>query len=123
MKSLLFVSIFLSMASLGFAAEESDSVRDAITGTNPRVEATMAISPLNQFLKNVFRPDQTVIENRSNLVAPYEEVLPIDGNYYRDRARYYEKPTYHETPPAAEKEYYEGGGLYYLPSKKKSKEK
>ncbi|MBI4436016.1 MAG: hypothetical protein HY590_01160 [Candidatus Omnitrophica bacterium] len=120
MKSVLFTFLILYTASWVFAAEESDNVRDAILGTNPRVEATMATSPLNQFLKDVFRPNQP-IENRSALQAPYEEVTPVESTYYQNRARYYDRATYHETPSAEQKGYYEEGGRYYLPPRKPRK--
>ncbi|MFH1857829.1 MAG: hypothetical protein ABH845_02865 [Candidatus Omnitrophota bacterium] len=109
-----FVLILLGVfAALALADQDSDT-RKAILGHDPVFDATIGTSPLNLFLKRVFRPEET-IEERSGLQVPYEEAIPY-GSYYPNEGHYYEQPAYHApsaAPKGEEKLYYQDGGLYY----------
>jgi len=106
--------ISLLWVSLSFAAEETFS-RSAILGNDPAFDTTAHTSPLNKFIKKMFRPEET-LEERSNLEAPYEEAIPY-GLYYPDGGTYYEEiPPPQAASPKQEGSYYQEGGSYYQES-------
>ena len=85
------------------------NIRKAILGKDPRFDATISTPPIDQFIKNVYRPPSSN-DGSSALTAPYEEVAPIEGNYYRNEGRYYEESPSQESLPEETKDYYEDGG-------------
>lgn len=119
MKILLALLLFLVVTTPARAERAGDyNAQKAIVGkTDPEFDATISASPLNHFVKDLFRPDRPVEGEPTS----YEEVVPVGGGYYRNEGRYYDNPPEKEALPSEEKgkDYYQDKGLYYPPPEEK----
>ena len=116
--------VFLGILILPASAEKAGSYnpQKAIVGkTDPEFDATLSASPLNHFIKDIFRPDHPVEGEPTS----YEEAVPVEsGHYYGNDGRYYEKEKQSATPTPPkeeEKTYYEEGGRFYPSPEAKKK--
>ena len=116
MRKLFFLLLFLGILTMPAAAEragnELNAQKSIVGHTDPEFDATLPASPLNHFMKDMFRPDHPIEGEPTS----YEEAVPVGGSYYPNEGRYYEKEKTAvpgASPKKEEKNYYEESGHYY----------
>lgn len=114
MKILFLIFTCLGVVLFSSPVQAKTDVRKSIIGNDPKFDATISRSPLNEFIKDIYRPEETS-QGESPYEVPYEEAVPSYNNYYPEEGRYYQETTPLEKPVEQDKSYYPGKGRYYLP--------